>query len=95
VVFFSPSLFIKQPDWLLDGQRGVEISEQFQYAQVITGWQVMMDLPAAGSIPEGYGHLYTKQANAEAWIAVTRPEGWTAADTERLTEFLVDLGPAG
>jgi uncharacterized membrane protein len=95
VVFFSPSLFIKQPDWLLDGQRGIEISEQFQYAQLITGWQVMMDLPAAGSIPEGYGHLYTKQANAEAWIAVTRPEGWTAADTERLTEFLIDLGPAG
>jgi uncharacterized membrane protein len=55
----------------------------------------MMDLPAAGSIPEGYGHLYTKQANAEAWIAVTRPEGWTAGATERLTEFLVDLGPAG
>jgi uncharacterized membrane protein len=95
VVFFSPSLFLSQPDWLLDGQRGAEISEEFQYARLITGWQVMMDLPAAGSIPEGYGHLYTKQANAEAWIAVTRPEGWTASDTERLKEFLVDLGPAG
>ena len=54
----------------------------------------MMDLPAAGSIPEGCGHLYTKQAFVEAWIAVTRPEGWTTADTERLTEFLVNLGPA-
>jgi uncharacterized membrane protein len=95
VVFFSPSLFLSQPDWLLDGQRGAEISEEFQYARLITGWQVMMDLPAAGSIPEGYGHLYTKQANAEAWIAVTRPEGWTASDTERLKDFLVDLGPAG
>jgi uncharacterized membrane protein len=95
VVFFSPSLFLSQPDWLLDGQRGAEISEEFQYARLITGWQVMMDLPAAGSIPEGYGHLYTKQANAEAWIAVTRPEGWTASDTERLKEFLVELGPAG
>ena len=94
VVFFSPSLFLNQPDWLLDGQRGVEISERFEYARLITGWQVMMDLPAAGSIPEGYGHLYTKQANAEAWIAVTRPEGWAAADTKRLKEFLVDLGPA-
>ena len=94
VVFFSPSLFVEHPDWLLDGQRGVEISEQFQYTRLITGWQVMMDLPAAGSIPEGYGHLYTKEANAEAWIAVTRPEGWTAADTERLKEFLVNLGPA-
>jgi uncharacterized membrane protein len=95
VVFFSPSLFLSQPDWLLDGQRGVEVSPEFRYAQLITGWQVMMDLPAAGSIPEGYGHLYTKQANAEAWIAVTRPEGWTAGETERLTEFLVDLGPPG
>ena len=43
-----------------------------------------MDLPAAGSIPDGYGHLYTKQANAQAWIAVTRPDGWDETDTERL-----------
>ncbi|MGH8952346.1 MAG: alpha/beta hydrolase [Acidimicrobiia bacterium] len=94
VVFFSPSLFLEQPDWLLEGQRGAEISDEFSYTRLITGWQVMMDLPAAGSIPEGFGHLYTKEANAEAWIAVTRPEGWTAAETERLKEFLVDLGPA-
>jgi uncharacterized membrane protein len=95
VVFFSPSLFFNQPDWLLDGQRAAEISEDFHYARLITGWQVMMDLPAAGSIPEGYGHLYTRQANAEAWIAVTRPEGWTASDTERLTDYLAGLDPEG
>jgi len=94
VVFFSPSLFWRQPDWLLDGQRGVEISDEFQYTRVITGWQVMMDLPAAGSIPEGYGHLYSKQANAEAWIAVTRPDGWSEDDTEQLIDFLVELGPS-
>ncbi|MGB7859931.1 MAG: alpha/beta-hydrolase family protein [Acidimicrobiia bacterium] len=93
VVFFSPSLFWRRPDWLLDGQRGVEISDEFQYTWLITGWQVMMDLPAAGSIPEGYGHLYTKQANAEAWIAVTRPEGWLDEETARLVDFLVALGP--
>lgn len=92
VVFFSPSLFFKHPDWLVDGQRGVEISDQFHYARLITGWQVMMDLPAAGSIPEGYGHLYTKAANAEAWIAVTRPEQWSEADTERLVDFLGGVG---
>jgi uncharacterized membrane protein len=54
----------------------------------------MMDLPAAGSIPEGYGHLYTNQANARAWIAVTRPKGWTVAETERLVTFLVDSDPS-
>jgi len=95
VVFFSPSLFLNQPDWLLDGQRGVEISDDFHYARLITGWQVMMDLPAAGSIPQGYGHLYTTEANAQAWIAVTRPENWTAAKTERLMTFLVDFDPEG
>jgi len=94
VVFFSPSLFWREPDWLLEGQRGAEISDQFQYTQLITGWQVMMDLPAAGSIPEGYGHLYSKQANAEAWIAVTRPDAWSEDDTERLIDFLAGLGPA-
>lgn len=95
VVFFSPSLFFSQPDWLLDGQRGAEISEDFHYARLITGWQVMMDLPAAGSIPEGFGHLYTTEANAEAWIAVTRPDGWPAAETERLMDFLEDRGLEG
>jgi len=94
VVFFSPSLFFEHPDWLVDGQRGAEISEEFHYARLITGWQVMMDLPAAGSIPEGYGHLYSKQANAEAWAAVIRPEGWSDADTEGLVDFLEGLGPA-
>jgi uncharacterized membrane protein len=94
VAFFSPSLFFKHPDWLVDAQRGVEISDQFHYARLITGWQVMMDLPAAGSIPEGYGHLYTKEANAEAWIAVTRPDNWSKADTERLISFFKVQGPA-
>ena len=94
VVFFSPSLFWRQPDWLLEGQRGVEISEEFQYTRLITGWQVMMDLPAAGTIPEGYGHLYSKQANAEAWIAVTRPDGWSGDDTNQLVDYLVGLGPS-
>jgi uncharacterized membrane protein len=95
VVFFSPSLFLEQPDWLLDGQRGVELSEDFHYARLITGWQVMMDLPAAGYVPEGYGHLYTRQANAEAWIAVTRPDGWTDAETERFMDFLATLDQEG
>jgi uncharacterized membrane protein len=62
---------------------------------LITGWQVMMDLPAAGSVPEGYGHLYTEQANARAWIAVTRPEGWSADKTERLMDFLDDRDSEG
>ena len=94
VVFFSPSLFLEQPDWLLPGQRGAEITEDFVYVWLVTGWQVLIDLPAAGSVPEGFGHLYTREANAEAWIAVLRPEGWTDADTDAITAFLASLPPS-
>jgi uncharacterized membrane protein len=52
---------------------------------------VLIDLPAAGSVPEGFGHLYTRQANADAWIAVTEPDGWTETDTKDLEEHLSQL----
>jgi uncharacterized membrane protein len=51
-------------------------------------WQVALDLPAAGSVPEGFGHLYTVGANAAAWAGVTEPEGWTSDDTANLSTFL-------
>lgn len=93
VVFFSPNLFFEEPDWLLDDQRGEEISDDFVYVWLVTGWQVLIDLPAAGSVPEGFGHLYTREANAEAWIAVLRPDGWTDSNRQTLTTFLSGLPP--
>jgi uncharacterized membrane protein len=53
-------------------------------------WQVALDLPAAGSVPEGYGHLYTKAANTDAWVGLTEPDDWTDADSAALKEFLSD-----
>jgi uncharacterized membrane protein len=93
VVFFSPDLAFTEPDWLLPGQRGVEISPDFVWSPLVTMWQVLIDMAGAGSVPEGFGHLYSKQANADAWIAVTRPEGWTDQDTADLEDFLVGLTP--
>lgn len=95
VVFFSPTLLWSQPDWLLPGQRGAEISEDFVWTPFVTMWQVALDLPAAGAVPEGFGHLYTREANAHAWIAVTRPDGWTEANTTRLMDlFATTPSPA-
>ncbi len=88
VVFFSWDLAFEEPDWLLDGQRGPDVSDQMVWIPIVTMWQVALDLPAAGSVPEGFGHLYTDAANAAAWIGVTEPSGWTDADTERLKTFL-------
>lgn len=95
VVFFRTDLLLEQPDWLMDGQRGAEISEGFIWIPFVTQWQVLIDLPAAGSVPEGFGHLYTREANADAWIAVTEPDNWADADTERLRMYLSALGSPG
>jgi uncharacterized membrane protein len=90
-VFFSPELLLGEPDWLLEGQRGSDLTDDFVFIPFVTMFQVLIDLPAAGSVPEGFGHLYTRQANADAWIAVTEPDGWTETDTEDLKEHLSQL----
>lgn len=94
VTFFSPDLLLSRPDWLLPDQRDPDIPDRFDWIPLVTMWQVLVDLVAAGSIPEGFGHLYTPEANAQAWIDVTRPEPWTAADSEALRRHLRLLDPA-
>lgn len=86
VVFFNQDLALEEPEWLLPGQRGPDIPEQMTWVPLVTFWQVALDLPAAGSVPVGHGHMYSKQSNAEAWAAMTRPKGWTAQDTQRLVK---------
>jgi uncharacterized membrane protein len=95
VTFFSPALLLNRPDWLEPDQRGPDVPERFGWVPLVTMWQVLLDLPAAGSVPEGFGHLFTREANAQAWIDVTRPEPWTASDSDALRRHLriVDAGP--
>ena len=84
VVFFNQDLALEEPAWLVPGQRGPDIPAEMTWVPLVTMWQVALDLPAAGSVPTGHGHMYSKQSNAEAWAAMTQPEGWTPAETERL-----------
>jgi uncharacterized membrane protein len=51
-------------------------------------WQVLLDLPGAGSIPMGYGHLYSAAANLESWVGVTDPPDWTPEKTATLSSVL-------
>ena len=88
IVFFNRSLGLTAPDWLEDGQRGPDVSERMGWFPVVTMWQVLLDLPGAGSIPMGYGHLYSAKANLESWVAVTNPPDWSAAKTAALAQVL-------
>jgi uncharacterized membrane protein len=88
VVFFSPHLAYAPPEWLQDGQRGPDVADDFVWVPIVTMWQVLLDLPAAGGVPEGFGHLYSAEANAEGWAAVTDAEWWSDSDTETLADAL-------
>jgi uncharacterized membrane protein len=88
VVFFDQELAFEEPDWLLEGQRGPDISPNMVWVPLVTMWQVALDLPGAGAVPEGFGHLYTRRANLESWVAITLPEGWTEQRTDELVAFM-------
>jgi len=92
VVFFSPDLLLDPPEWLAGENRGPEIYEGFRWIPLVTVWQVLTDMAVANSVPEGFGHVYSRQAHAEAWAAILQPEGWTADDTARLQQHLSDRG---
>jgi uncharacterized membrane protein len=88
VVFFSRDLAFREPDWLKEGERGPDVSERMVWVPLVTMWQVAADLAGAGAVPEGYGHLYTRAANIDSWVALTDPSDWSEADSEALKEFL-------
>ena len=88
VVFFSPRLAFQVPDWLLPGERGPDISEAMGWFPLVTMWQVALDLPGAGEVPVGFGHLYSYRENVESWVEITQPEGWTTERTDQLVPIL-------
>ncbi|MFV0632835.1 alpha/beta hydrolase [Demequina sp.] len=87
VVWFNQQLAFAEPEWLI-GERAPDVSDHMSWYPIVTLWQVLLDLPAAGSIPEGFGHLYSYGANAVAWAAVTDASEWTDAQLGDLAATL-------
>lgn len=81
--FFSSDLVYRRPAWMA-GERGPDVSPYLRWIPIVTFLQIAFDLPMATSVPFGYGHNYAASSYIDAWIAVTAPPQWTAADTERL-----------
>lgn len=88
VVFYSPSLLFDEPEWLKPGQRGPDITDSMIWIPIVTMWQVAVDMPAAGAMPEGYAHNYSKAENVDNWSALFEPEGWTESVASDLKQFL-------
>ena len=91
VVWWSPSLLWSRPDWLAE-PRGPDVLGAVQWYPVVTFWQLTADLFVAGGadIPQGHGHNYRPEY-ADALAALWAPDGWTAADTDRLKTTVSDM----
>jgi uncharacterized membrane protein len=87
VVFFSYDMALEEPEWLI-GERAPDVSEKMVWIPLVSMWQVALDLPAAGGVPWGYGHMYSEQGNAFSWVAVTQLEGW---DEDRIADLVAAM----
>ena len=88
IVFFSPGLAFNSPEWLEDGQRGPDVSDRMAWVPLVTMWQVFGDLPGAGGVPAGFGHLYTGGEYLDGWVGIAAPEEWTETQNQELSELL-------
>lgn len=85
MVWFSPDLAWKQPEWL-GANRGPDVSPSLRWYPVVTFLQVAFDLPLATSVPVGYGHNYSASSYIDGWVAVTEPSDWDDSMTGKLKE---------
>ncbi|MFD8723227.1 alpha/beta hydrolase [Streptomyces sp. NPDC059629] len=93
VVWWSPGLALHRPDWL-DRPRARDVSPAMRWYPLLTFWQVACDLAGADSVPDGFGHRYGTMPTT-AWAQITRPPGWSKADTVRLAGVLESVQEPG
>lgn len=92
VVWWSPSLALRPPDWLRE-PRGPDVIDDVRWWPLITFWQLSADLATANDVPSGYGHNYGSEI-VTGLAALRPPAGWSAADTARLRLLLDQRYPA-
>lgn len=87
VIWWSPRLIYRRPDWL-DAPRGPGVSGRMEWYPIVTFCQVTVDLMVARGVPPEHGHRYGGNV-VDGWAAIAPPPGWTAADTARLHAHLI------
>jgi hypothetical protein len=97
VVWSSPDLMFRKPDWLKESP-GFDRSPAMRWYPIVTFFQLAADV--AGNVtnsagaPTGHGHNYGDQ-QLDGWVAVAAPSGWTGFDTDRVRRSLEKAIAAG
>ncbi|PAU96467.1 hypothetical protein CK240_13810 [Paracoccus salipaludis] len=90
IVFYEPASLWRAPAWMREPP-APDVSPDLSFTPVVTQFQLVVDMILATSAPEGHGHSYYARDYIGPWVAVTAPEGWTPADSARLTAHC-DMG---
>ncbi len=88
VVYWSPDLLLKHPDWLNE-PLGPGVDPHMRWIPIITFLQVGMDLISGGEPPE-VGHNYSANMAVAVALAVA-PADWTTQQTAALQAALPSL----
>src|SRR6516162_3050461 len=90
VVWWSPNLIFRKPDWISQPPGRDVLSAMF-WVPFVTFWLVTADLPFAASAPAGHGHVYTTEF-VDGWNSVLRPAGITPAELATLRGIIANGG---
>src|SRR5690606_4220279 len=93
VTWWSPDLLFERPDWLVEPP-GYDRTTAMRWYPIVTFWQVGFDIFNAAAMPPGPGHNYS-DTQLDGWVAVSAPDGWTAADTERIRRSMQQAMASG
>lgn len=84
ITFFSVGSAWREPEWMR-APRGPDISPKLRWFPLVTMLQLAADMAAgAPASPPGFGHNFAAVDYINAWVSLTEPDGWGAADVERL-----------
>ena len=78
-----------RPAWMAQ-PTGWDVPQDPSWFPVVSWLQATMDLMNGFSAAPGHGHNYNPDF-AGAWAAVSAPEGWAPADTDKLANALLSV----
>jgi uncharacterized membrane protein len=85
IVWWNSDLVLTRPDWL-EEPRGPDVVPAMIWIPFVTFWQVTFDLPFAVDVPQGHGHMYSREY-VDGWHTVLAP-AWDEARVERLRDVI-------